>query len=94
MYITASEPNSTVYSINPSSQSVCVCVCVYRQRLSKRFTASENTQYTRNNRRNAGRVIFYAVRVRSKKNRLLVPSRICLNIVDPVVKGEFLISPE
>jgi hypothetical protein len=46
MYIMASEPISTSYFINPSHQSVCLCISptVARQRLGKNVTAATNTQ--------------------------------------------------
>jgi hypothetical protein len=45
MYIKAFEPISTAYFINPSHQSVSVCI-VARQRLSKHVTAATNTHAT------------------------------------------------
>jgi hypothetical protein len=72
MYITETEPIATAYFRNPSHQSVCLymypsyrclvkCIPPFgaRQKLGKHVTVATNT---RNNRRNVGRVIFYAVR--------------------------------
>jgi hypothetical protein len=49
MYITALEPFSTAYFINPSCQSVYLYAytpSVARQRLSKNVTVATNTQAT------------------------------------------------
>jgi hypothetical protein len=48
MYIMAPQPISVAYFINPSHQSVSVCVSpiVARQRLSKEVTAATNTSAT------------------------------------------------
>jgi hypothetical protein len=49
MHITAPEPISTAYFINPSHQSVCLYVyphTVARQQLGKNVTASMNTHAT------------------------------------------------
>jgi hypothetical protein len=48
MYIMAPDPISTAYFINPSYQSVSVCVSliVARQRLGKNVTAATNTHAT------------------------------------------------
>jgi hypothetical protein len=49
MYITAPEPISTAYFVNPSHQSVCLYVyplIVGRQRLGKDVSAAKNTQAT------------------------------------------------
>jgi hypothetical protein len=62
MYITAPEPISTAYFINPYQESARVCVCVFpiaarqrlgknppivaRQQLSKNVTAATNTHST------------------------------------------------
>jgi hypothetical protein len=58
-YIMAPEPILTAYSINPSDQSVSVCVSpiVAGQ---KRYHGKENTSKIR---KIVGRVILYAVRV-------------------------------
>jgi hypothetical protein len=69
MYILAPEAISTTYFVNPSYQSVCLHVypsLVARQRLGKTLPQHE---YTCNNRRIAGRVVLYAVRVVSKESR-------------------------
>jgi hypothetical protein len=59
-----------VYIINPSHQSVWLYVYpfinVARQRLGKKKRYGGN-EYTRNNRKIIGLVIFYAVRVVSKE---------------------------
>jgi hypothetical protein len=71
-YIMAPEPNSTAYFINPSPQSVSVCVSllsllgngsvkcippfIARQRLGKHFPAARNT---RSNRRIVGRLCLW-----------------------------------
>jgi hypothetical protein len=53
--------------------SLCVCICipliVARQRLGKYIPAAMNA---RNNRRNFGLVIFYVIRVMSKKSRRIM----------------------
>jgi hypothetical protein len=73
MYIMAPEPIASVCFINPSHQSVCMCVCLYPlivagQRLGKNVTAAVNTH---NSRRIVGCVFFCAVRVISKESRRL-----------------------
>jgi hypothetical protein len=68
MHIMAPQPTLTVYFINPSHQSICLCVydpIVARQRLRKKHY--RGNEYTRNYRRIVGRVYFYAVRVISRK---------------------------
>jgi hypothetical protein len=81
MYIMETEPISTAYFINPSHQSVCLCVypsiaarqqlvkCIppsgAKQRLGKHVPTVTNT---RNNRGAVGGVTFYAVRVLSKES--------------------------
>jgi hypothetical protein len=62
MYIMAPEPISPVYYMNPSHQSVCLCVSliVARQRLGKNVTRQTNT---------------HAVRFVSKESRRFVLSR-------------------
>jgi hypothetical protein len=63
----APEPISTAYFINPSHQSVCLYVhpsIVARQKLGKHVPAET---YIRNNRRIVRGVVFYTVRVVSKK---------------------------
>jgi hypothetical protein len=91
MYIMAPEPISTAYFINPSHQSVSVCVyllsllgkgsvkCippfVARQRLGKNVTAATNTH----NRRIVGRIVLYAVRVvLNESGRLILPRTSCI----------------
>jgi hypothetical protein len=67
-HITAPEPISTAYFINPSDQSACLYVHLFnvaRQRLGKkRYLGNE---YTRNNSRIVERVVFYVICVVSKK---------------------------
>jgi hypothetical protein len=49
MYITAPEPTSTAYFINPSYQSLCLYMyspIVARQRLGKNFIAAKITHET------------------------------------------------
>jgi hypothetical protein len=89
MHIMAPEPISTAYFINPSRQSVSGCVSILSlqgnglikfippfsttQRLGKHFPVATNTRCYM---RIVGRVIFYAVRVLSKKslwNYLCIP---------------------
>jgi hypothetical protein len=56
------EPISTAYFINPSNQSVCLCVyplIVARQQLGKNVTAAKNT-YVKNIRI-VRRVILYVI---------------------------------
>jgi hypothetical protein len=69
MYIMAPEPISVAYLINPSHQSVCLCVYCSISLLSN---GSVNTfpaaTKTRNNRKLIGRVVLCAVRVESKEN--------------------------
>jgi hypothetical protein len=72
MYVMAREPNSTVYFINPSHQSLCLYVYSYivtRQRLGKHVPTTMNT---RNNKITVGRVVFSADRVVSNESRRLV----------------------
>jgi hypothetical protein len=67
------KPISTAYFINPFHQSVCLYMhptIVARQRLGKNFY--RGNEYTRNNKRIIGRVIFYAAHVVSKESRRLV----------------------
>jgi hypothetical protein len=76
MYIIELEPISMAYFINPSHQSVCLCVyppIIAMQRFGKHAPASTNTR----NRRNVGRVVFYTVRVVSNESlwvRLCIPN--------------------
>jgi hypothetical protein len=66
IYITATEPISTIHFINLSLQSVCMHVYllnVARQRLGKHIPAATNT---RNNRRIVEGVVFYTVHDVSK----------------------------
>jgi hypothetical protein len=69
MTITAPEPISTAYFINPSHQYVCVYIYMYSL-YSCQATAPlkryRGNEYTSKNRRTVGRVIFYAVRVVSR----------------------------
>jgi hypothetical protein len=80
MNIMAPESISRVYFINPSQQSVCLCVyspLEARQWLGKnpyiidRQTAQQKcycgNEYTYSNTRISGCIIFYAVRVISRK---------------------------
>jgi hypothetical protein len=48
MYITALEPISKAFVINPPiSLCVCMCICIFaRQRLCKNFNAAMNTHAT------------------------------------------------
>jgi hypothetical protein len=48
MYIMEPEPTSSVYYINPSHQSVCLCVLpiVTSQRFGKNVTEATNTHAT------------------------------------------------
>jgi hypothetical protein len=72
MHIMAPEPITKAYFINPSHQSLCLYVYptfVARQRLGKQFPTATNTF---SDRRNVGRVIFYADRVLWKESRWLV----------------------
>jgi hypothetical protein len=61
MYIMASEPIWTAYFINTSHQSICLYV--YVARLGYRCN-----EYTTNNRRIVGCVVFYAIHVVSKES--------------------------
>jgi hypothetical protein len=69
MCIMAPEPILTVYFINPSHQSVCLCECIAltiaRHLLGKLVSAATNT---RKNRRIDGRVVFYPVSVIPKES--------------------------
>jgi hypothetical protein len=79
MYIMAAEPISTANFINPSHQSVSVCVffIVARQRLGENVTAETNI---RNNRRIFGRIVLYPVRVVSRKvGDLFFPELLVIN---------------
>jgi hypothetical protein len=76
MYIMEPELSSMAYIINPSHQSMCMHVyplIVARQLFGKNVTGGN--EYTSNNRRIFGHVVFYAVRVLSKESRLLVLPR-------------------
>jgi hypothetical protein len=78
MYIMAHEPISMVYFIYPFHQSVClyVCMCIPLSLLGNGWVKSYcGNEYTRNNRRIVGRVVFYAVRVILKENRQLILPR-------------------
>jgi hypothetical protein len=80
MFIMTAEPISTSHFINPSHQSMCLCIlltlqgngavnCITpfgtMQRLGKRVPATRNI---RNNRIIVGRVIFYTVRILPKES--------------------------
>jgi hypothetical protein len=67
VYITAPEPISTEYSINPSHQSVCLPFVV-RRLLDKHVTAATNIC---NNRIIIRRVVFLAVRFVSHESMSL-----------------------
>jgi hypothetical protein len=68
----APEPISTAYFINPSHQSVCMCILptVARQRLGRHVPMATNT---RNSRRIVGGFVFCTVLVVSKESL-----RVCL----------------
>jgi hypothetical protein len=70
----ASEPISTAYFKNPSHQSVCLCVCICIPKVARqRYRYNE---FTKNNRRHIGTIVFYTVRVVSKESvRILLPER-------------------
>jgi hypothetical protein len=81
VHIMAPEPISTAYFINLSHQFVCSYVHAHlaaRQQPDKKVTAGTNT---RNNRSIVGRVIFYAVRVVSKKTRKLILPRTYFSLI-------------
>jgi hypothetical protein len=66
MYITALEPISKTYFINPSHYSLCLYVCppiVARQRLGKHIPMATNI---RNNKRTVVCVVFFTIQVVSK----------------------------
>jgi hypothetical protein len=66
--ITAPEPISAMYFVNPYHRSVCLYVylpIVARYRLSKHIPAVTNT---RNNRRIVGDVVVYAARIVTKES--------------------------
>jgi hypothetical protein len=67
---------SQLYLINPCNQSICVSF------LSFLGNGSVNNyrcnEYTSNNRRNVGRVVFYAVRVILRKEAIISPRVPCL----------------
>jgi hypothetical protein len=69
MYIMAPEPIWTAYVINPSHQSVCLCM--YPPIVSRQRVGRNDNEYTRNNRNIVGRVVFCAVLV-SKEIRLVL----------------------
>jgi hypothetical protein len=66
MYIMVPESMSTASLISASHLSVCLYVA--NQRLGK-----NGNEYTRNNRRMLGRVVFYAVRIKhnSRQNQII-----------------------
>jgi hypothetical protein len=72
-----SERISGAYFINPSHQSVSICVYpnIARQRFGKNITMATNTC---NNRRIVDRVVFYAARVVSRKVDQFFPEFIFL----------------
>jgi hypothetical protein len=72
IYIMAPESILAAYFLNPSHQSVSICVppIVARQQLGKNITAATN-------RTVFGCGVFYEVHVKSKESRRLVPCRIC-----------------
>jgi hypothetical protein len=67
MYIMAPEPISTAYFINPSSQSVSICASHYRCSVTAQYKRYRGNAYTCNSKRIVGRVLFYAIRVLSRK---------------------------
>jgi hypothetical protein len=70
IYITAPVPISMAYSINPTPLiiNLCVCMCIpYYCSATARYKLYSGNEYTRNNRRIFGRVVFYAVRVVSRR---------------------------
>jgi hypothetical protein len=71
MYIMAPELVSTAYFINPSHESVCL----YPPNVARQWLGKHVPAATRNNRKNIGGVVFYAVRVVSKESRRLVLPR-------------------
>jgi hypothetical protein len=76
MYFMAPEPISTSYFINPSRQSVSMCIPL--SLLDDSVKCYCCNEYTRNNRRIIGAVVFYAVRIVWKESRrLAVPTTAC-----------------
>jgi hypothetical protein len=74
----APEPISTAYFVNPSHRFVCMCI---PQSLpcNSSVKSYRGNDYTRNNRRTVGRVVFCAVCVASKESRpLVLPRTYCL----------------
>jgi hypothetical protein len=79
MSIMAHMPISTACFINSSNRSVCLHLyhlIVPRQRLSKKRHCGN--EYTCNNRRTVGFVVFYMARVVSKESRSVLPIIPCL----------------
>jgi hypothetical protein len=66
---------------------MCNPPIVARQRLGKNDTAAK--EYTRNNIRIFGRVVFYAVRVESKENRRLVYPKTSCFLFSPCLLFSF-----
>jgi hypothetical protein len=71
IYIMTSETISTVYFINPCHQSVCVSLLSFLGNGSVKNCRCN--EYKSNNRRNVGRVVFYDVRVISRKETISPP---------------------
>jgi hypothetical protein len=77
-YIMAAEPISTAYFINSSHQPVSVCVSRILLGNGSAKKRNGGNEYTRNNRRIVGRVVFSAVHVVSKESRrLILPRTFC-----------------
>jgi hypothetical protein len=88
MYIMALEPISTAYFINPSRQALCLCILLFLSNGSaKRYRRNE---YTRNNTRIVGGIVFYAVRIVSKESRRLVLQTTFFIVILDFVKSQFL----
>jgi hypothetical protein len=67
MHVMAPEPISKTYFVSPSRLSMylwCIPLSLLGSDSAKRYRGNE---YTLNNRRIVGRVIFYAVRIVSRK---------------------------
>jgi hypothetical protein len=80
----APEPIPTAY---PSHQ--CVCMCIPLSELGNgSVKCYRGNEYTPNNRRIVGRVVFYAVCVVSKESRRLVLRKTsCLYVGEKVLKS-------
>jgi hypothetical protein len=77
-------PSQRHTSYIPNIVCVSICASHYRCLATARYKRHHGSIYTRNNRRIAGQVVFYAIRVLPKESRRLVlPRTSCFVLSSP-----------